>query len=150
MKKCPTCNKTFEDSMRFCQTDGTPLVDDEPEFDPYATIVAKPGEVIIPPAAEEPAPAQETSPERADEHVLEPVAASDESSAGPISEPQDVLDLPERGDPLKTMYVSEAEMQAAFGTSDDEQKQDEDPQPQQPSFNVPDIQAPTFGDVAPP
>ena len=44
MKKCPTCNKTFEDSMRFCQTDGTPLVDDEPAFDPYATIMAKPGE----------------------------------------------------------------------------------------------------------
>jgi hypothetical protein len=27
MKKCPTCGNTFDDSMKFCQTDGTPLVD---------------------------------------------------------------------------------------------------------------------------
>lgn len=26
MKKCPTCKRTFDDSIRFCQTDGTPLV----------------------------------------------------------------------------------------------------------------------------
>lgn len=26
MKKCPTCGNTFDDSMKFCQTDGTPLV----------------------------------------------------------------------------------------------------------------------------
>jgi hypothetical protein len=26
MKQCPACNKTFEDSMKFCQTDGTPLM----------------------------------------------------------------------------------------------------------------------------
>ena len=30
MKKCPTCEKTFEDSYRFCQLDGTPLVDAAP------------------------------------------------------------------------------------------------------------------------
>ena len=27
MKKCPTCERTFEDSLKFCQMDGTPLVD---------------------------------------------------------------------------------------------------------------------------
>ncbi len=27
MKRCPTCDRTFEDSMKFCQTDGTVLVD---------------------------------------------------------------------------------------------------------------------------
>lgn len=26
MKQCPACKKTFEDSMKFCQTDGTPLM----------------------------------------------------------------------------------------------------------------------------
>ncbi len=26
MKKCPTCDRTFEDSLKFCQIDGTPLV----------------------------------------------------------------------------------------------------------------------------
>src|SRR3954465_13014630 len=40
MKRCPTCQKTFDDNMRFCQTDGTPLVEDAPPADPYKTMVA--------------------------------------------------------------------------------------------------------------
>ncbi len=28
MKKCPNCQRTFDDSLKFCQMDGTPLVDD--------------------------------------------------------------------------------------------------------------------------
>ena len=40
MKRCPNCQKTFDDAMRFCQTDGTPLVDDAPPADPYKTMVA--------------------------------------------------------------------------------------------------------------
>ena len=43
MKRCPTCQKEFADSMRFCQTDGTPLVELAAEAsaptDPYKTIV---------------------------------------------------------------------------------------------------------------
>ena len=42
MKLCPTCQKTFEDSMRFCQIDGTPLVDateTEAPPDPFKTRV---------------------------------------------------------------------------------------------------------------
>lgn len=27
MKKCPTCARTFDDALKFCQIDGTPLVD---------------------------------------------------------------------------------------------------------------------------
>ena len=53
MKQCPTCDKTFDDAMRFCQSDGTPLVADEP-LDPYKTMVARPGnggENAAPPAA---------------------------------------------------------------------------------------------------
>ena len=41
MKKCPTCQKTYADTMKFCQTDGTPLVEDAPSApssDPYKTI----------------------------------------------------------------------------------------------------------------
>ena len=26
MKRCPTCERTFDDSMKFCQIDGTPLI----------------------------------------------------------------------------------------------------------------------------
>ncbi len=123
MKKCPSCEKTFEDSMRFCQVDGTPLVDDAPAFDPYATIVAPSG-VTAPPAPEVLAPV---------EAALEPVVTSikpigtAESEAAtqiaeypqgsaPIAEPDDVLDLP-APDPLKTMYVSEDEMRAALSST---------------------------------
>jgi hypothetical protein len=48
MKQCPACNKTFEDSMKFCQTDGTPLMPVVENVvpppttpnDPFKTIVA--------------------------------------------------------------------------------------------------------------
>jgi hypothetical protein len=42
MKQCPTCQKEFPDSMRFCQSDGTPLVEKAekaPPPDPYKTVV---------------------------------------------------------------------------------------------------------------
>ena len=78
MKKCPTCDKTFDDSMKFCQVDGTALVDDAPAFDPYATMVGQPRDIT---AAEE-AP-KETAFEPQPE---EPPA---------IAPPDNILDLPE-------------------------------------------------------
>jgi hypothetical protein len=123
MKKCPTCSKTFEDSMRFCQSDGTPLVDDAPAFDPYATVVARPEQ----PAAEMPQ----------EERV--------EVGISPIAEPEEVLDLP-AADPLKTMYVSEDEMRAALGGSVDP----DDPEMEiPPQFAEPEIASPKFTDVPP-
>lgn len=103
MKKCPTCAKEFEDSMRFCQVDGTPLVDEAPAFDPYATIVAPAMPVPPiepPPATEAPEPVVSTGPDSSIHATVGSI---------PISEPDEVLDLPS-SDPLKTMYVSEAEM----------------------------------------
>jgi len=130
MKKCPTCDKTFEDSMKFCQVDGTPLVDDEPAFDPYATMVAPAG--ISLPAEEKPAePAFEPQPE-------EP---------GAIAPPEDILDLPE-ADPLKTMYVSEAELKEVMGGSKPQAEEAAAPEP--PTFIAPEVPPPSFGDVAPP
>lgn len=102
MKKCPSCGKEFEDSMKFCQVDGTPLPDaaaEEPAFDPYATMVSA---GPITPAADE--PAAEESPAY-DDGVAGPTAGS-----VPIAPPADILDLPSN-DPLKTMMVSEAEME---------------------------------------
>lgn len=130
MKKCPTCSKTFEDSMRFCQSDGTPLVDDAPAFDPYATVVARPEQ----PAAETPQ----------EERV--------EVGISPIAEPEEVLDLP-AADPLKTMYVSEDEMRAALGGSvdpdDPEMEIPPVPEPEPPQFAEPEIASPKFTDVPP-
>ncbi len=131
--------------MRFCQTDGTPLVDDtpvvdaEPAFDPYATIVGTKANVI------EIAPEEPTTPS-----VSEPVSAEVEGGepmihqtigSMPIAPPDDVLDLPSN-DPLKTMYVSDTEMQAALGTSEQDLVEipplEEAPAPEPPSFLTPD------------
>ena len=134
MKKCPTCEKTFEDSMRFCQVDGTPLVDDAPAFDPYATIVAQP--MPVPPTQPEPATFAPEPSNAPDAGIHQTVGSI------PIGEPEDVLDLPS-SDPLKTMYVSEDEMKAALTG---EQAADimeippieEISQPEPPSFLAPD------------
>lgn len=176
MKKCPTCEKTFEDSMRFCQIDGTPLVaDDEPAFDPYATIVGKPGEIKVP--EETPATAEaampEAEPAAASEGEAKPAGAPSEAdstahkTAGsiPIGAPQDILDLPE-ADPLKTMYVSESEMQAALseGSQDKEPEIVEIPpiedkadspaaetiESEPPKFEEPNVPTPSFGASTPP
>ncbi len=129
MKKCPTCGKEFDDSMKFCQVDGSALVAAEPAFDPYATMVAGSRDVA-PPEEEPKTPAFEPQPE-------EPA---------PIAPPENILDLPE-ADPLKTMYVSEAELKEAMGGSEPPA---EAPAPEPPSFSVPEPPAPSFGDVAPP
>src|SRR5947199_8858737 len=123
MKTCPTCGKTFDDNMRFCQSDGTPLVDDAPAvpeptaeepFDPYATIVGVPRSVIPPSTPPEASIEPPTSPPTG-EVVLEPLpeagpsssadagpVAGESGSSVPVAPPDDILDLGEN-DPLKTM-----------------------------------------------
>ena len=151
MKKCPSCDKTFEDSMRFCQVDGTPLVEEAPAFDPYATIVAPPPGQIEP----EPSPVFEAAVEEAPaEKAAAESYMNPTMSSIPIAEPEDVLDLP--SDPLKTMYVSDSEMHAALGTDEPAPDIIEIPpieevsQPAPPSFIVPDAPAISFGEPAPP
>ena len=140
MKKCPTCGKTFDDNMRFCQTDGTPLVDDapaaapepppveEPAFDPYATIVGVP-KSAMPPSVSPETPVEPPSASPAGEVVLEPLAdagpsssadagaiAGESASSIPVAPPDDILDLGD-SDPLKTMYVSDTEMKEVLGSA---------------------------------
>ncbi len=132
MKKCPTCEKTFEDSMRFCQVDGTPLLAETPTFDPYATIVARPIATGKEPSAE---PAAVRTEPAVDPEIHYTVGSI------PIAEPEDVLDLP--NDPLKTMYVSDAEMQVALGKDEaadiiEIPPIEEVSQPEPPSFLAPE------------
>lgn len=143
MKKCPTCNKTYEDNMRFCQSDGTPLVEvkeDAPPPDPYKTMVAGKDEIAS---------------------ALPP---QDTSKGDPTPE-EDVLDIPQEDDPLKTSVVSESEMRDL--TSDDEpfktpasspfssdpkppsestppKESISSPPPEPPKFNEPNINPPDF------
>lgn len=139
MKKCPTCDKTFEDSMRFCQVDGTPLVDDAPAFDPYATIVAP--AMPVPPTEPKPAAEEEFTSSKRSEGDGEPAVHATVGSI-PIAEPDDVLDLPS-DDPLKTMYVSDAEMRDALSKEGSENDLIEIPPietaaPEPPSFLNPE------------
>lgn len=96
MKKCPTCDREFDDAMRFCQTDGTPLVDAAPPVDPYKTMVARPEDIAA---------------------AIPPIVASAEPGPEPPAESDDVLDLP-AADPKKTMYASEEEIRSAMAEVD--------------------------------
>ncbi len=94
MKKCPTCDKEFPDSMRFCQNDGTTLVDavSAPPEDPFKTTVGRQEDIAaaIPP--------------------FDPFATI--VGGAKKDESGDLLQLPEDHDPLKTMYVSEKEIRS--------------------------------------
>ena len=157
MKKCPTCDKTFDDNMRFCQTDGTPLVevtDNVEPADPYKTMVAGKDEIA---AAMEPADPFKTM-----------VAGSmppREASVPPKEEEDDVLQLPEEPDMMKTMVVPPVGSRepARFESIKEEIKpevpaevpaepvftpepQAADPEP--PKFAEPSLSPPSFGDLS--
>jgi hypothetical protein len=90
MKKCPICQKEFPDSMRFCQTDGTPLPDPVVEVqqeDPLKTTVVRQEDIAssIPPS-----------------DPFKTMVASSENK----DESGDLLQLPEEFDPMKTMVVA--------------------------------------------
>ena len=115
--------------MRFCQSDGTPLVDDAPPLDPYKTMVARPADIAsaMPPA----------------------------STEEPVAEPhhEEVLQLPAEPDPLKTMYASEAEIRKemdAHGAKDEVVMDIPPLAPEPPKFAEPSLSPPSFGDVATP
>lgn len=94
MKQCPVCNKEFDDSLRFCQVDGTPLIEKSEVVDPFKTMVARKEDIAaaIPPAAVE-------SP------LPEP------SVPAPIE--NEILEIPPAVvDPNKTQFVSEDELRA--------------------------------------
>lgn len=137
MKQCPVCEKTFDDNMRFCQADGTPLVEKSEPVDPYKTMVASKEEIAaaMPPLAK-PSVSESAMPEPSVPAPLE----------------NELLEIPPAVDPNKTMFVSEAELRAemdAHGKEDDEQVIDMPPAepPTPPVFSEPSS---PFGDAAPP
>ncbi len=115
MKKCPTCDKEYPDSMRFCQTDGTVLVEAAPPADLYKTIVSNQNDIssAIPPP---PDPFQT---------MVAPKNSDDD----------DLLQMPDEPDLLKTMVVSRDELKAASdsGKAEDVAPLDLPPAPYTPS-----------------
>lgn len=119
--------------MRFCQTDGTPLVEAAPPIDPYKTMVARPEDIAaaIPPL---------TPPES-----VEP--------ATPVEE--EVLEIPPVAvDPKKTMYASEDEIRSAMAevSLPDEPVIEVPPmaEPEPPQFIAPEVPASEPANFPPP
>jgi hypothetical protein len=115
MKRCPTCDKTFDDNMRFCQADGTPLVEDAP-VDPYKTMVATPADV---------ANAMGSS----QDDVLDLPAESDPAKTMFASEAEiraemdardagDVIDIPPLAEPEQPKFSEPAPPPSPFSTPD--------------------------------
>ncbi|HMS39900.1 MAG TPA: DUF4190 domain-containing protein [Pyrinomonadaceae bacterium] len=149
MKKCPVCEKTFEDSMRCCQTDGTPLNEfvEAPADDPLKTTVVRQEDFasVIPPE--------------------DPFKSSSVEST-PKDDSGDLLQLPEEYDPMKTMVapnqadyglnLSEPNKETPVSPFDTpfETKIDEKPPeisaPEPPKFSEPNLSPPSFGDMSTP
>ncbi len=129
MKRCPTCDKTFDDNLKFCQIDGTSLVEDAP-VDPYKTMVASKDEIAAAMSSMSPAADEPKAPE------------------------EPVLDIPSAVDANVTQVVSEAEMRAEMEKIDaaDNQVIDVPPiaEPEPPKFSEPKLSPPSFGEPAPP
>jgi hypothetical protein len=95
MKRCPTCDKTFDDNMRFCQTDGTPLVEDAP-IDPYKTMVARPGDF----AAAAPPPSDDVLDLPSESDPAKTMFASEEEiRAEMAARDEQVIDIPPLAEP---------------------------------------------------
>ncbi len=140
MKKCPTCQKTYDDNLKFCQTDGTLLVADAPPPDPYATMVASKDEIM---------------------------SAMPKDDSLNLEKNDDLLDISDDSSSMKTMVVSEAERKDMFGESAakpipppfssgsldspaEKKPSDADTlmaQPEPPKFNEPDLSPPNFGNA---
>lgn len=153
MKKCPTCEKTFDDAMRFCQTDGTLLIDSaenvEPP-DPFKTSVGRQEDIAaaIPP---------------------DPFKTMIGGSFSK-SESDDILQIPAESDPLKTMYTTDEEMKREMSankpanegvieiaplidqTAEPLQKPIDSPltPPFPPQFSEPNLSPPSFGEIQTP
>ena len=134
MKRCPTCQKTFDDAMRFCQTDGTPLVADEAPADPYKTMVASAEDI-------------KSALRSTSEPASTPPPPAEASRATPEEEP---LQIPSEPIPSSTP-ASELKTRIAQSAGRDEAEVIEipplaEPSPADvPSFNEPSPAPPSFG-----
>ena len=102
MKKCPTCDKNFDDGKKFCQTDGTPLVEvaDAESQDPFKTIVAGNDEIAS---------------------AIPPDAFKTMVVPSPKKEEKEVLELPEEPNFLKTMVSPSPDVEKSQPVSREEE-----------------------------
>jgi len=168
MKKCPNCQKEFPDTMRFCQTDGTPLVEaveeSQPE-DPLKTTVVRQEDIAasIPPS--DPFKTMVASSDRNDESgdllqlpeeefdPLKTMVAAPIRQDKPVFE--DVQPEPPKFEEIKEEIKAETPSSPFSGFSQPKEPLPEAPsdysndptllQPEPPKFNEPDLSPPSFG-----
>lgn len=158
MKKCPTCEKTFDDNLKFCQTDGTPLVEVEEEKpeDPYKTTVAKASDLPIPPfdplktmvASPPPAEAPELEIEEdvpdAEEEIdlMKTMVSSDVPKFEPVLKPvvkeEPKVDAPPPSPFDNAPIPPKSDGLAGLSTA----------LPEPPKFNEPSLNPPSFGGMS--
>jgi hypothetical protein len=153
MKKCPTCERTFDEAMKFCQTDGTPLVavtENAAPDDVYKTTVGRQEDIA---ASIQPDPFKT---------MIGGSFNKDESGS--------LLQIPDASDPLKTMYATDEEMKREMSAhksanegvvelaplAEDSSSKSSDKtddsflSPPAPQFDEPSLSPPSFGVVQPP
>jgi hypothetical protein len=172
MKKCPNCQKEFPDTMRFCQTDGTPLVEaveeSQPE-DPLKTTVVRQEDIAssIPPSDPfKTMVASQVEKEDSGDLLQLPEEEFDPLKtmvAAPIGQNKPVLDEPASDSPnfeeIKEEIKTDAPSSPFSGFSPPNEPLPETPkdysqdptllQPEPPKFNEPSLSPPSFGDLSP-
>lgn len=116
MKRCPTCDKTFDDNMRFCQSDGTPLVEDVP-VDPYKTMVARPEDLAAATPPSEPSEDLLDLPAEADP-AKTMYASEREIRAEMEARDEQVIDIPPLVEPPAPSFDEPAPPPSPFSPSD--------------------------------
>ncbi len=130
MKKCPTCDKSFDDGMRFCQTDGTPLVEvsEDASPDPYKTVVSNQNDISAPPVD----PFKTTvgvPPVNKEEDDISQNRMREEANNPPLSS--------SFGDAPPTDNAAKDNFEASYNVPSET-----------PKFNEPSLNAPDFGDLS--
>ena len=169
MKKCPSCEKTYEDSMRFCQIDGTPLVDDAPPVDPFKTMVARPistseptpepptpvalDPISVAPSAFEPAPPankvmdeEPLAPPAFDPQPSAPIAVEPEPPAPAAVEPEPEVVPAAINEPEEVLDLPAADPLKTMYVSEDEMRKALGAvnDPEEPEMEIPSPEPPKF------
>lgn len=173
MRKCPICQKEFPDTMRFCQSDGTPLVDvieeSQPE-DPLKTTVVRQEDIADAIPQSDPfktmVASSDTREDSGDllqlpQENFDPLKTM---VAQPIGQDKPILeDLPpepKKFEDIKQEIKAETPKESSFGgfsapkdpLPETPSDYSNDPtllqQPEPPKFNQPDLSPPSFNDYS--
>src|SRR5829696_10352096 len=117
MKRCPTCEKTFDDNMRFCQADGTPLVEDAP-IDPYKTMIARPQDLASARPADDQSEDVLDLPSASDDPAKTMYASEAELRSEMAAHDDQVIDIPPLVEPQPSAFNEPTAPPSPFSAPD--------------------------------